>query len=42
MNFLDERFDNLKCMDKTNFKTIIPNENHMCMDENYKMDEIFG
>jgi hypothetical protein len=36
MNCLDERFDNLKCMDKIDFKTIMPNENHMYM------DEIFG
>jgi len=28
-------------MDETNIKTITPSENHMCMDESYKMDEIF-
>ncbi len=31
----------LKCMDETNSKTIMPNENHMYMDKIYKMDEIF-
>jgi len=39
---LDENFDNLKCMDGTNSKTIIPDENHMYMEKNYKKDEIFG
>jgi hypothetical protein len=29
-------------MDEINFKTVMPNENHMYMDESYKMDEIFG
>jgi hypothetical protein len=29
-------------MDETNSKTITPYENHMYMDESYKMDEIFG
>jgi hypothetical protein len=29
-------------MDEINFKNIMPNENHMYMDESYKMDEIFG
>ncbi len=38
---MDENFDKLKCMDETNTKTITPSENHMCMDESYKMDEIF-
>jgi hypothetical protein len=28
-------------MDKTNSKTIMLDENHMYMDENYKKDEIF-
>jgi hypothetical protein len=39
---LDEKFNRLKCMDETNSKTIMLNENHMYMDESYKMDEIFG
>jgi len=29
-------------MDETNSKTVMWDENHMYMDENYKMDEIFG
>jgi hypothetical protein len=29
-------------MDETNSKTIMLDENHKYMDENYKMDEIFG
>jgi hypothetical protein len=29
-------------MDGINSKTIMPNENHVYMDENYKIDEIFG
>jgi hypothetical protein len=29
-------------MDETNSKTIMSDENHMHMDESYKMDEIFG
>jgi hypothetical protein len=29
-------------MDETNSKTFMPNGNHMYMDENYKMGEIFG
>ncbi len=37
-NCLDERYDMLKCMDEINSKTIMPNENHMYMDESYKMD----
>jgi hypothetical protein len=41
-NNLDETFDRLKCMDGTNFKTIMTNENHIYMDESYKKDEIFG
>ncbi len=42
MNCLDEKFDMLKSMDETNSKTIMSDENHMHMDESYKMDEIFG
>ncbi len=42
MNCLDERFDKLKCIDETNSKTIMLDENHMYMDESYIMDEIFG
>jgi hypothetical protein len=42
MNFLDERFDKLKCVDEINSKTIMLNENHTYMDESYMMDEIFG
>ncbi len=41
-NNLDEKFDRLKCMDGINSKTIMLNENHIYMDENYKKDEIFG
>ncbi len=41
-NYLDEKFDNLKCMDGTNSKTILSDENHIYMDENYNKDEIFG
>jgi hypothetical protein len=33
MNNLDETFDKLKCMDGTNSKTIMMNENHIYMDE---------
>jgi hypothetical protein len=40
-NYLDEKFVKLKCMDG-NSKTIMPNENHIYMDESYKNDEIFG
>ncbi len=32
-NNLDEKFDKLKCMDGTNSKTIVLNENHIYMDE---------
>jgi hypothetical protein len=39
---LDERFDRLKCMEETNSNIIMPNENHMYMDESYKKDEISG
>ncbi len=35
-NNLDETFDNLKCMDGINFKTIMMDENHIYMDESYK------
>ncbi len=42
MNNLDETFDMLKCMDGTNSKTIMTDENHIYMDENYNKDEIFG
>ncbi len=42
MNCLDEKFDMLKSMDETNSKTTMSDENHMHMDEIYKMDEIFG
>jgi hypothetical protein len=33
---LDESFNKLKCMDKTNSKIIMPHENHMYMDKYYK------
>jgi hypothetical protein len=33
---LDEIFNELKCMDETNSKTIMWDENHMYMDESYK------
>ncbi len=42
MNYLDEKFDKFKCMDEINSKTIMSNENHMYINKNYKMDEIFG
>ncbi len=42
MNCLDEIFIMLKCMDETNSKTIMSDENHMCTNENYKEHEIFG
>ncbi len=32
-NYLDENFDKLKCMDGTYFKIVMPNENHIYMDE---------
>jgi len=41
-NYLDEKFDRLKCMYEINSKIIMLDENHMYMDESYKMDEIFG
>jgi len=34
--------DSMKCMDKTNSKTFMVDENHMYMDESYKNHEIFG
>ncbi len=40
MNYLDENFDRLKCMDGTNSKTVMLDENHVYMDE--KKDEILG
>jgi hypothetical protein len=36
MNCLDERFIKLKCMDETNSQTIMLDENHMYMNDNYK------
>ncbi len=42
MNCLDEKIDKLKCMDEINSKIVMQDENHMYMDESYKMDEIFG
>jgi hypothetical protein len=33
MNYLDENFDKLKCMDGTNSKTVMSDENHIYMDE---------
>jgi hypothetical protein len=39
---LDEKLDNLKCMDGTNSETIMLDENHMYMEESYKKDEMFG
>ncbi len=41
-NCLGERFNKLKCVDETNFKTIMSDENHMYMYESYKKHEIFG
>ncbi len=41
-NNLDERFDMLKYIDGTNSKIVMPDENHIYMDESYKKDEIFG
>jgi hypothetical protein len=41
-NNLDEFFDRLKCMDGTNSKTIMSDENHIHMDERLQKDEIFG
>jgi hypothetical protein len=42
MKNLDAKFDGLKCMDGTNSRTIMLDENHTYMGENYKKDEIFG
>jgi hypothetical protein len=42
MNYWDERFVKLKCMDETNSKIIMLDENHMYMNDNYKKHEIFG
>jgi len=39
--YLDEKFNRVKCMDEINSKTIMLNENHIYMDESYKIDEIF-
>jgi len=36
MKFLDEKFIRLKCMDETNSKKVMLDENHMYMDDNYK------
>jgi hypothetical protein len=40
MNYLDEKIDRLKCMDGTNSKTIMLDENHIYMDESYQKNEI--
>jgi hypothetical protein len=42
MKCLDEIFGKLKYMDETNSKTIMSDENHMYMNDNYKKHEIFG
>jgi hypothetical protein len=42
LNNLDETFNKLICMDGTNSKIVMTNENHISMDESYKKDEIFG
>jgi hypothetical protein len=42
MNFLEEKFIMLKCMDEINSKKVMLDENHMYMDDNYKKHEIFG
>jgi hypothetical protein len=36
MNCLDERFIRLKCMDEIKYKRVMPNENHMYMDDSYQ------
>ncbi len=41
IKFLDEIFDKLKCMDEINSKIVMQHENHMYMDESYKIDETF-
>ncbi len=33
MNYLDENFDRLKCMDGINSKIVMLDENHVYMDE---------
>jgi hypothetical protein len=48
MNFLDDKYKGtifldenscwLKCMDEINSRTIMPDGNHVNMDENYKMN----
>jgi hypothetical protein len=48
MNFLDDKYKGtknldgnscwLKCMDEINSKIVIPDGNHVNMDENYKMN----
>jgi len=38
---MNEKFDRVKSMDEINSKTIMLNENHIYMDESYKIDEIF-
>jgi hypothetical protein len=35
---MDEKFDMLKCIGGMNSKTIMLDENHIYMDEIYKMD----
>jgi hypothetical protein len=42
MNNLNEKFNKLKCMDGTNSKIVMSNENHIYMNESYTKDEIFG
>jgi len=41
-HYLDEKFNKFKCMDETNSKIVMLNENHIYMDENYNKNEIFG
>jgi hypothetical protein len=41
-NNLDEKFNMLKCMNGTNSKIVMLDENHIYMDESYQKDEIFG
>ncbi len=41
MRFLDEKIDMLKCMDETNSKKTMLDENQMYMDENYKRIKYF-
>ncbi len=42
MYYLDKNIDKSKCMDGTNSKIIMLDENCMYMEESQKMDEIFG